>query len=507
LPNTKFIYLWRNISKLIPMNSVLILLDNLEDWRPYYETNSILRVPEYLKNKPHGKEPKLVINLSGDYSYNSEGYYCSLLAQARGHRVIPGVDIINKLETGTGIRMGSALQKICYQWIQKSGIPENTLWHLNIYFGTCREKGLERIARFIFDNYPAPLLRVCLNTRQRNQIESIQAIPLKDLTEEQQDFFASALDNFNKKIWRTPRSPKHSRYNLAILYDPGEKLPPSNKKALNKFLEIARKMDIHAELITEEDSVRLMEFDALFIRATTSLNHITFHLSQRAKQNDMVVIDDPLSIIRCTNKVFLNELLEREKIPVPASKLIFRSSETTFEEVAERIGTPFIIKIPDGSFSVGMRKVTGETDFREALDMLFQKSAILLAQEYIPTEFDWRIGVLNGEALYACKYYMAKGHWQIYNHEGKGSAQTGLVDTLPLYQVPQNIIRTAVKASSLIGKGLYGVDLKVINNQAVVIEINDNPSIDHGIEDAILGDELYYRILNHFVRSLELKSR
>ena len=103
---------------------------------------------------------------------------------------------------------------------------------------------------------------------------------------------------------------------------------------------------------------------------------------------------------------------------------------------------------------------------------------------------------------------MAKNHWQIYNHNSiKGCEQTGTVDTLPLYQVPQNIIRTALKATSLIGKGLYGVDLKVINNKAIVIEINDNPSIDHGIEDAILGDELYYRILNYFVRSLELKSR
>ncbi len=76
-------------------------------------------------------------------------------------------------------------------------------------------------------------------------------------------------------------------------------------------------MDIHAELITEEDATRLMEFDALFIRTTTSLNHYTFRLSQLARQNGMVVIDDPLSIIRCTNKVFLNELFEKEKIPAP----------------------------------------------------------------------------------------------------------------------------------------------------------------------------------------------
>ncbi len=489
------------------MNSVLVLLDSLNDWKPYYETNSILTVSDYLKHKPNGKESKLVINL-GNYGYNSEGYYCSLLAQARGHKVIPGVDIINKLESGTGVRMGRALHKICYQWIRKNAIPKGDIWYLNVYFGTCREKGLERIARFIFDNYPSPLLRVAFNTNQRNQIESIQSISLKSLSNEEQDFFASALDNFNKKIWRTPRSPKQCRYNLAIFHDPEEKFPPSNKKALSKFLDIAKKMDIHAELMTEEDSAKLMEFDALFIRSTTSLNHITFHLSQKARQNDMVVIDDPMSIIRCTNKVYLSELLEREKIPAPASRLIFKTNANDFNEIVSSLGSPFIIKIPDGSFSHGMHKVSDETGFRNALDTLFEKSAILLGQEYIPTEFDWRIGILNGEALYACKYYMAKGHWQIYNHSSiKGSDQTGLVDTLPLYQVPQHVIRTALKATSLIGKGLYGVDLKMINNKAIVIEINDNPSIDHGIEDAILGDELYYRILNYFVRSLELKSR
>ena len=70
------------------MNNVLILLDNLDDWKPYYETSSVLTVSDYLKNKPVEKDRKLVINLSDDYSYNSEGYYCSLLAQTRGQKVI-----------------------------------------------------------------------------------------------------------------------------------------------------------------------------------------------------------------------------------------------------------------------------------------------------------------------------------------------------------------------------------------------------------------------------------
>ena len=40
--------------------------------------------------------------------------------------------------------------------LYSSNIREN-IWYLNVYFGTCKEKGVERIARFIFENYHAPL--------------------------------------------------------------------------------------------------------------------------------------------------------------------------------------------------------------------------------------------------------------------------------------------------------------------------------------------------------------
>jgi glutathione synthase/RimK-type ligase-like ATP-grasp enzyme len=216
----------------------------------------------------------------------------------------------------------------------------------------------------------------------------------------------------------------------------------------------------------------------------------------------MVVIDDPQSIIRCTNKVYLSELFEKGKISAPASFLLFRSQDYTFEAVSAQIGSPFIIKIPDGSFSIGMRRVTNEAEFEEAIEHLFQHSSILLVQEYIPTEFDWRVGVLNGEPLFACKYYMAKGHWQIYNHAVTGKNLCGPWETVPIYQVPSKVLDLAVKASALIGKGLYGVDLKVVNGKPMVIEINDNPSIDHEVEDAVIGDELYYRILHYFVSKL-----
>ena len=88
--------------------------------------------------------------------------------------------------------MDKNLNKICYQWITKNNISGD-VWYLNIYFGTCKEKGLEKIARFIFDNYPSPMLRVAFNTRQQNQIETIQPLYLKDLSDEEQSCFADVV--------------------------------------------------------------------------------------------------------------------------------------------------------------------------------------------------------------------------------------------------------------------------------------------------------------------------
>ena len=98
--------------------NVIILLDKFcRNGNPFYKTKSLLSVSDYLQHNSRNKGTILVINLSSSLTYNSEGYYCSLLAQARGDKIIPSVETINRLEAGTGIRMDNTLHKICYQWM------------------------------------------------------------------------------------------------------------------------------------------------------------------------------------------------------------------------------------------------------------------------------------------------------------------------------------------------------------------------------------------------------
>lgn len=489
------------------MQSTLILLDSVTQWKPYYETETITTAADYLQDEHLSKKPLLVINLCEKLNYHSEGYYCSLLAQARGHKVLPDVDVLNRMESGAITRMEDSLQKICHRWIQSLNQPDQELFHLDIYFGTCNIPEMNKVAHFIFEQLPCPMMRVYFANRAKNQIDNVRPLSLNELSDEQQDLFAQALDNFSQKIWRQPRSHKSARFDLAILHDPNEQLPPSNKGALNRFLTQAKRMNINAELITEDDTIRLLEFDALFIRQTTALNHITYRLAQQARQADMVVIDDPLSIIRCTNKVYLKELLDREGIPTPLSKLIFKENPLSFEEITSELGHPLVLKVPDGSFSIGVKKVATEEEYQSAIESLSGQSSIFLAQEFVPTPYDWRIGLLNGDVLYACKYFMARGHWQIYNHQDNGKTKSGAFETVPVNKVPKHVLRNATRAASLIGKGLYGVDLKEIEGHSLVIEVNDNPSIDQGVEDAILGDELYRLILREFLDRLEKKRR
>jgi glutathione synthase/RimK-type ligase-like ATP-grasp enzyme len=290
-----------------------------------------------------------------------------------------------------------------------------------------------------------------------------------------------------------------------MLVDPNEAMPPSNKKALKSFITAGKELGIEVDPIGKNDYQRLAEYDGLFIRETTASDNHTYSFAHRAEREGMVVIDDPSSILRCTNKIFLNDLMVSRKLAVPRTEILYRDDAKGLKDVAEKLGVPLVLKIPDGSFSRGVVKVESEEHLEKAAAELFQHSALLLVQEFVYTEFDWRIGVLNREPLYACKYYMSRGHWQIYNHGAKGTAKSGGFETIPVRDAPAEVVKLALKATSAVGDGLYGVDLKQVGDKVVVIEVNDNPSIDAGVEDQYLGEDLYRRIMQELLRRMERK--
>lgn len=479
--------------------SILIVVSNPNDWKFNIPGVEVVSNKAYLTNSSFVKlKNARIFNLSRSYRYQSNGYYVSLLAAARGHRAIPSIGTIQDMKSQAVVKI---ISEELDELIQKSlsNISSRT-FTLSIYFGKNLSAKYNKLSLQLFNLFQAPLLRAQFVYNNKWNLQSISPIAASDIPEPHKSFveeFATAY--FQNKRFSVPKR-NISGYDLAILVDPNDPVPPSSEKTLQKFIKGAETVGLNAYLITKDDYSQLAEYDGLFIRETTAVNHHTFRFAQRAQAEGLAVIDDPESIIRCTNKVYLAELLKNNDILAPKTLILHKDN---IEKVKAEMGYPCILKQPDSSFSMGVVKADTEKDFDVQVTKLLEKSELIVVQEFLPTEFDWRVGIFNNEPLYVCKYYMAKKHWQIMDWENKGKVRFGKFETLPVELAPPQLIKTALNITHLIGNGLYGVDIKQIGKKFYVIEVNDNPSIDTGVEDAMVKDRLYTRIMEIFLNKIK----
>jgi glutathione synthase/RimK-type ligase-like ATP-grasp enzyme len=267
--------------------------------------------------------------------------------------------------------------------------------------------------------------------------------------------------------------------------------------ALQSFKQTAEQLGHEFNFMFRSRLSEIPKYDAVFIRATTDPLYTAYVASRTAWVLGLKVVDDPESIRICANKIHQYKLFE--KYNVPRIPTIFLNKEEfhhrQIEEIFELFGKPVVIKAPYTSFSKYVEKVSCETSFREVAKRFFRRSDYIVVQKFMPSRFDWRVGVLNGEVLYVCKYMMPKGKWKHgVKRRGKPSFIWGRTVTLKRDNAPQRLKETALKACSIIGKGLYGVDIKEVNGDYVVVEVNDNPSIYKGQED-LRDKDVYEKII------------
>lgn len=485
--------------------SILIVVNNPRDWP--LETPDVTVVPArtYLTDPAYGEERNArVFNLCKSYRYQSLGYYVSLLAEARGHKPMPRANTMEDLQSLNLVRL---LTEGLDDLIQRSLAPiKSNTFALSIYFGRNVAQRYDRLSLELFNLLQAPLLRAYFERRNDQwHMRNMRPIAASDIPPQHQEFvIRAATDYFQGRRRRVPKRVV-PRYDLAILHDPGNPKQASDAQALQKFEKAAEAVGLGVEFITPSDFNRLTEFDALFIRDTTFVHHHTYRFSRRAAAEGLVVIDDPDSILKCNNKVYMAELLARHNIPIPKTLLVHRDN---VHSIIPDLALPCVLKQPDSSFSVGVARVESEAELHEKVSALLEKSELVIAQEYLPTEFDWRVGILDRRPLFVAKYYMAPGHWQIIRHEEqKGGYVEGPTVAVTVGETPEEVVKLALRAANLFGDGFYGVDMKQVGNRYYVIEVNDNPNVDAGNEDGVLKDALYREVMGVFARRIDERKR
>ena len=476
-----------------------IVVNQPENWNFSTDSVTVISSQDYLTNPKYSLlKSARIFNLCKDYSYQSKGYYVSLLAEARGHSPIPTTKNIVDIKALKLVRIVSdEFDDVIQQNLKNIKSQDFTL---SIYFGQNVAQKYKNLSSLFYKHFQVPFLRVNFNHTTKWNIQSIKVISESEIPEEHKtSVYEFANQYFSKKRYDTAKVTNYD-FDLAILVNPNDPAPPSNPKALKKFVEIAEKMNIYAEIIEPKDLSRLSSFDALFLRQSTEVNNEAYTFARKAQQEAIAIIDYPDAILKCCNKVYMAEALNNANICTPKTIIVHANNRNS---VLEQTGLPCVLKAPDSTFSFGVKKAKTQQEYDALVTEMLKESDLIIAQEFCPSDYDWRIGIIDNKPFYACKYYMAKGHWQIYNWNTKNKKeQDGEADCLPIEDVPADIIDMALKSAKLMGLGLYGIDIKVVDDKLMVIEINDNPNIDFGVEDAHYGDLVYTEILTAFKKRL-----
>ena len=481
--------------------NALVVVSRPSDWPLSVAGIRVVSAREYLTGTERlGKRGSSVYNLCRSYRYQRAGYYVSLLAAARGSRVLPSIDTIQGLKAAELVRVRcSHLADDIHRTL---GFVRAPRFALRVYFGETVDVRLCRLGQKLFRLLEAPVTKVRFRRGRggRWTVQSVVPLAAGQIPPAERDFAVRAACRFFAAPYPKRQTNASPRLALAVLVDPRESDPPSDEQALSRFVRAADRAGMRTTFVTRQDYSRVAEFDALFIRATTSANHYTYRFARRAHEEGMAVVDDPDSILRCCNKVFLAELMQRGHVPIPKTVLLHRENLDT---AADRLSLPCVLKRPDSCFSQGVMRVFDQKTLVSRARTLLSSSDLIVAQEYVPTPYDWRIGVFDGEPVWACRYYMAPRHWQIIKSVRGGGQRSGRVEPVQVAHTPGDIIELALRAASLVGVGLYGVDLKSTALGPLVVEVNDNPSIDAGYEDALIKHRLYDALMAGLRRRVE----
>ncbi len=479
----------------------LVVVENPRRWPLRLDGAEVVPARAYLVEERYSTLRRAaVFNLCREYRYQSLGYYVSLLAAARGHRPLPSVSTLQDLGSGPAVRVvAQDLDTLIQRSLRHLLSPE---FELSVYFGRNLAARYDRLCTALFNHFPAPFLRARFMKADRWRLVSLRPIAGEDVPDSHRPFATEQARRHFRRPRPSGRPSKRYRYDVAVLWSADDPEPPSDERAVVRFQRAARSEGLDATLVGREDYGRLAEFDALFIRETTAVDHHTFRFARRAVAEGLVVVDDPESIIRCTNKVFQAELMANSEIPTPRTLVVHAGNA---DGVEAEVGLPCVLKRPDSSFSRGVVKAETSDGLGRHLEEAFRRSPLLIAQAWTPSDFDWRIGVLDRAPLFACRYYMVPGHWQIARGPAGSRRRYGRVEAVRVEDAPRGVVELAVRAAGLIGDGLYGVDLKEVDGRALVIEVNDNPNIDAGNEDGVLGEDLYREVMRYFRRRLDAR--
>jgi ribosomal protein S6--L-glutamate ligase len=195
------------------------------------------------------------------------------------------------------------------------------------------------------------------------------------------------------------------------------------------------------------------------------------------------------AISRARDKLRSHQLLAAQGIGLPVT--VFGDNPDDTIDLLSMLGPPpHVIKLNEGTQGAGVMLTEKPSASRSVIEALRGLYANFLVQEFIAEAkgADLRCFVVGGEVVAAMRRQAPKGDFRSNLHRG-GSAKA--------VRVSEAEQATAVRAASVLGLGVAGVDLIRSSRGPLVLEVNSSPGLE-GIE-AATGIDIAGRIVDHVV--------
>ena len=266
--------------------------------------------------------------------------------------------------------------------------------------------------------------------------------------------------------------------------------------ALSNFRIAAFEQGHELDFLFRNELKYLHHYDAVLIRALTDPLNTAYVVAREAEMMGKRVIDTSESIRVCCDKVNMYRRLQRAQVPIPETRFLAEAQVTTdtARNLFEELGTPLVLKAPNSSFSAYVDRVTTPEAFVQVGKRYLRRADRIVVQQYLPSAFDWRVITLHGKVLAVVEYRFAADRWKVMQRGNEG--QPAITRAIPRDQAPAKLLEVALAASAAIDESLHGVDLKEIDGEYSVIEVNDNPTIAASEEDQA-NPEVYGEIVRY----------
>src|SRR5688500_17183611 len=148
----------------------LIIVENPDHWQFNLEDVEVITPSRYISGDAYTDTKGVkVINLCKSYHYQSIGYYVSLLAEARKHKVLPGISTIQDLRFPSILREDFQDFDDLIQSVFKAEKSDRV--EFDIYFGITQEESLNKLARQLFQYVQAPCLSAPFSKKTKRMLQ------------------------------------------------------------------------------------------------------------------------------------------------------------------------------------------------------------------------------------------------------------------------------------------------------------------------------------------------